>query len=66
MKTDLDRIMQDHNLEAILVTGKGAAAKVPAKAKGKKVRKRAPEAHERSMDISQALAASIEQVRKHA
>jgi DNA end-binding protein Ku len=37
-----------------------------AKAKGKKVRKRAPEAHERSMDISQALAASIEQVRKHA
>jgi DNA end-binding protein Ku len=37
-----------------------------AKAKGKKVRKRAPEAHERSMDVSQALAASIEQVRKHA
>ena len=37
-----------------------------AKAKGKKVRKRSPEAHARSMDISQALAASIEQVRKHA
>jgi DNA end-binding protein Ku len=37
-----------------------------AKAKGKKVRKHVPAAHERSMDISQALAASIEQVRKHA
>ena len=37
-----------------------------AKAKGKKVRKRAPAAHEKSIDISKALAASIEQVRKHA
>jgi DNA end-binding protein Ku len=37
-----------------------------AKAKGKKVRKRAPAAHERSMDISQALAASLQQARKRA
>lgn len=37
-----------------------------AKAKGKQVRKHGPAAHAPSMDIGQALAASIEQARKHA
>jgi len=37
-----------------------------AKAKGKQVRKRAPEQREQKMDISHALEASIQQVRKHA
>ena len=41
-------------------------AMLAAKAQGKKVRKLAPPRHERSMDISQALEASIQQVRKHA
>ena len=41
-------------------------AMLAAKAQGKKVRKLAPPRRKRSMDISQALEASIQQVRKHA
>lgn len=41
-------------------------AMLAAKAQGKKVRKLAPPRRERGMDISQALEASIQQVRKHA
>lgn len=37
-----------------------------AKAQGKPVRKRAPLRRERSMDINQALEASLQQIRKHA
>ncbi|HET7833757.1 MAG TPA: Ku protein [Gallionella sp.] len=37
-----------------------------AKAQGKQVKKRAPQRRERGMDISHALEASIQQVRKHA
>ena len=41
-------------------------AMLAAKAQGEKVRKLMPPRHERSMDIGQALEASIRQVRKHA